>query len=98
MTAWNTGVSFSMFNDGGWFGIVALSVLALGIVMLLLNWLRREDNPLIQTALGFIIGGAIGNVIDRIRLGAVFDFWISILPGSTGRRLMRRTALSASVR
>ena len=53
---------------------MALSVLALGIVMLLLNWLRREDNPLIQTALGFIIGGAIGNVIDRIRLGAVFDF------------------------
>ena len=74
VTAWNTGVSFSMFNDGGWFGIVALSVLALGIVMLLLNWLRREDNPLIQTAIGFIIGGAIGNVIDRIRLGAVFDF------------------------
>ena len=74
VTAWNTGVSFSMFNDGGKFGIAALSILALVIVWLLLCWLRREDNPLMQTALGFIIGGAVGNVIDRIRLGAVFDF------------------------
>ena len=74
VTAWNTGVSFSMFNDGGWIGIVVLSLLALAIVWLLINWLSKEDNPLIQMALGCIIGGAIGNVIDRIRLGAVFDF------------------------
>lgn len=74
VTAWNTGVSFSMFNNGGLLGIVILSLMALAIVWLLVNWLSKEDNPLIQVALGFIIGGAIGNVIDRIRLGAVFDF------------------------
>ena len=72
--AWNTGVSFSMFNDGGMMGIVLLSGLALLIVAFLLRWLYVETNPFIQVALGFIIGGAIGNVIDRIWYGAVFDF------------------------
>ena len=72
--AWNTGVSFSMFNDGGKFGVIALSVLALMIVFFLCKWLRSEKNKLVQVALGFIIGGAIGNVIDRLVNGAVFDF------------------------
>lgn len=72
--AWNTGVSFSMFNDYGNLGMLVLSLLAVIIVGMLLHWLRREDNRVIQLALGFIIGGALGNVIDRVRLGAVFDF------------------------
>lgn len=72
--AWNTGVSFSMFNDWGWVGILVLSLLALTIVGFLFNWLRHEKNRYMQTALGMIIGGALGNVIDRVRLGAVFDF------------------------
>lgn len=72
--AWNTGVSFSMFNDYGSLGIILLSLVAIVIVVMLLGWLFKEQNKLVQLALGFIIGGAIGNVIDRIRLGAVFDF------------------------
>ena len=40
----------------------------------LCKWLRSEKNKLVQVALGFIIGGAIGNVIDRLVNGAVFDF------------------------
>lgn len=72
--AWNTGVSFSMFNDFGIKGVYILSGVALVIVALLLNWLRKEQSRLLQVALGFIIGGALGNVIDRIHLGAVFDF------------------------
>lgn len=72
--AWNTGVSFSMFNNWGILGVVCLSLVALTIVGFLLYWLYTEKVKLIQVALGFIIGGAIGNVIDRIRLGAVFDF------------------------
>lgn len=72
--AWNTGVSFSMFNNHGGLGKIILSVLALSIVGLLINWLRKEKEKFLQIALGCIIGGAIGNVIDRIRLGAVFDF------------------------
>lgn len=72
--AWNTGVSFSMFNNWGGWGVIGLSVIALGIVGFLIYWLYNEKVKLIQVSLGFIIGGAIGNVIDRIRLGAVFDF------------------------
>ena len=72
--AWNTGVSFSMFNDKGITGVVMLSLLAVAIVTFLVLWLRKEQSVVLQVALGFIIGGAIGNVIDRIRLGAVFDF------------------------
>lgn len=72
--AWNTGVSFSMFNDYGSLGAIVLSLCSLIIVGFLFFWLVKEKNKILQTSLGFIIGGAIGNVIDRIRFGAVFDF------------------------
>ena len=72
--AWNTGVSFSMFNNFGGYGVYLLSGAALLIVAALIHWLKTEKSRMMQVALGFIIGGAIGNVIDRIRLGAVFDF------------------------
>mgnify|MGYP000000547619 FL=1 len=72
--AWNTGVSFSMFNDWGLSGVIVLSLVAFVIIAFLVNWLRKEPSKLIQVSLGLIIGGALGNVIDRIRLGAVFDF------------------------
>ena len=72
--SWNTGVSFSMFNDYGSLGTIMLSVVASGIVLFLLVWLKDEENSLSQIALGLVIGGAVGNIIDRVRLGAVFDF------------------------
>lgn len=72
--AWNTGISFSMFSNGGFWGTVALCVVALVIVAALIWWLKDEKHKLSQVALGMIIGGALGNIIDRIRLGAVFDF------------------------
>lgn len=72
--AWNTGASFSMFSDKGALGAIVLCVVALAIVAALLWWLKGEKNRLSQLALGMIIGGAIGNVIDRVRIGAVFDF------------------------
>ncbi len=72
--AWNTGVSFSMFNNYGSLGVWLLSGMALLIVAFLLTWLKNEKSRLAQAALGLIIGGALGNVIDRVRLGAVFDF------------------------
>ena len=72
--AWNTGVSFSMFNNWGVSGVVILSLVAFTIIAFLINWLRKEPSKMVQVSLGFIIGGALGNVIDRVRLGAVFDF------------------------
>ncbi len=72
--AWNTGVSFSMFNDGGQGGAVLLCLAATAIVAALLWWLYREKIPVVRGGLGLIIGGALGNVVDRVRFGAVFDF------------------------
>lgn len=74
VTAWNKGVSFSMFNNLGNYGVYILSAFALVVVFFLCYWLKKEESRFMQLALGFIIGGAIGNVIDRVRVGAVFDF------------------------
>ena len=71
----HTGELFAMEED-------KLTVVALVIVAFLLNWLRKENSKTVQVALGLIIGGAIGNVIDRVRLGAVFDFLDFHLGGS----------------
>lgn len=72
--AWNTGVSFSMLDGGGFWGAVMLSTLSAVVVAFLLIWLGKEKSRVVQVALGMIIGGAAGNVIDRIRFGAVYDF------------------------
>ena len=63
-----------MFNNYGNLGVYLLSGVALAVVLALLWWLKSEKDRVIQVALGMIMGGAIGNVIDRLRLGAVFDF------------------------
>ena len=71
---WNPGISFGLFNTGSPLNALVLSGLALFIVALLLVWLYRSDRLFIGVGIGLISGGAIGNVIDRIRFGAVADF------------------------
>ncbi|MBR3501557.1 MAG: signal peptidase II [Alphaproteobacteria bacterium] len=70
----NTGISFSMFNDYGDAGKIVLTLFALVVVIFLLHWMYKEDNRLKILGLGLIIGGALGNVVDRVRAGAVLDF------------------------
>ena len=74
VVVWNRGVSFGMFDTAGALGPWLLSGLALAVVAALVVWLRRVKHSLAGVALGLIIGGALGNVIDRVRFGAVFDF------------------------
>lgn len=71
---WNRGVSFGIFNDHGEWNALALSVLSLVIVVVLLVWMKKAEGRLVPLALGSIIGGALGNVVDRVRWGAVADF------------------------
>ncbi len=71
---WNTGVSFSLFNGYGQTGAIILTVFAVVVAAFLFYWMLKETNQLKIMALAFIIGGALGNVIDRIRFGAVLDF------------------------
>lgn len=68
----NTGIAFSLLNgeSARWF----LVVLALLIVGGLLVWLRRAENMALALGIGLVVGGALGNVVDRVRLGAVVDF------------------------
>lgn len=74
VVVWNRGVSFGLFAHD-WGGAPwVLSALAAAIVVLLCLWLTRAQRPLTALALGAVIGGAIGNVIDRARFGAVYDF------------------------
>ena len=71
---WNRGVTFGLLSGDGAWNHVILAVLAAAIAGFLLRWLARAENRLTAVALGAVVGGAIGNVIDRIRFGAVVDF------------------------
>ena len=71
---YNLGAAFSFLaNAGGWQRWFFI-VLALGVSAWCWRWLRREPDPRVQLALALIVGGALGNVIDRIWLGKVIDF------------------------
>jgi signal peptidase II len=70
----NIGVSFSMFRSDSLIGQWMLSAVALAIVAGLLVWMRRLNRSWPTVALGLIVGGAVGNVVDRLRLRFVFDF------------------------
>jgi signal peptidase II len=74
VSAWNKGVGFSLLTLKGDAGPYLLSGLALVISAGLLVWLLRSRRPLPVLGLGLAIGGALGNVIDRLVHGAVFDF------------------------
>jgi signal peptidase II len=71
---WNRGVSFGLFNNDSPYNALILSVVAGVISTALLIWLARAHRPVLAYGLGAIIGGAVGNLIDRIRFGAVADF------------------------
>ena len=71
---WNPGISFGIFGGSGEVGCWVLTGMALAISAVLLNWLRQVDRRILALAIGMVIGGAIGNVIDRVRFGAVADF------------------------
>ena len=71
---WNRGVSFGLFSDGDPSQRWILIGVALAVTTALTVWLWRADRWPVALALGLVIGGALGNVIDRLRFGAVADF------------------------
>lgn len=71
---WNTGISYGLLRSDGTAGRIVLTLIAVAATVFLLRWLARERRPLNAAALGLLIGGAIGNGIDRIVHGAVVDF------------------------
>jgi len=70
----NRGVTFGLLNGYGTWSYLVLAAVALAVVAALGVWLRRAESALVAGSLGAIAGGAIGNVIDRLRFGSVVDF------------------------
>ncbi|MBV1831932.1 signal peptidase II [Komagataeibacter sp. AV436] len=71
---WNHAITFGMLGGAGSAGRIIFSVAALLIVAGLGVWMARTRRRWVAVALGLVMGGAIGNVIDRLRFGAVVDF------------------------
>jgi signal peptidase II len=72
--AWNPGISFGWFQSDSQFAQIALMAVKAVAVIVLAIWMARSRSGLATLALGLIIGGAIGNAIDRLAYGAVVDF------------------------
>ena len=73
--AWNVGISFGWFQSESPAAQIILMVIKAVAVIVLAIWMARSRTLLATVALGLIIGGAIGNAIDRILYGAVADFF-----------------------
>ena len=72
--AWNVGISFGWFqSDSAWVQVLLMMIKAVAVLVLAI-WMARSQTLLATIALGLIIGGAIGNGIDRFAYGAVLDF------------------------
>ena len=71
---WNNGISFGLFNNDNEINALIISLIATVIIIFLIRLLSKSKTKKLSIGLGMIIGGAIGNVIDRSIYGAVMDF------------------------
>ena len=72
--AWNVGISFGWFQNDSQLAQIALMLVKAVAVVVLAIWMARSRTSIATLALGLIIGGAVGNGIDRFAYGAVVDF------------------------
>lgn len=73
--AWNEGINFGLFSQNSEWGKWVLIAIAAAITLWLTTWMWNEKpKALVQFSAGLVVGGAIGNVIDRLIYGAVADF------------------------
>jgi signal peptidase II len=70
----NTGVSFGMFQSNGMLGFWLLIIIALSLCLWLCHAIHQSNNQFEHIAYSMIIGGALGNVLDRFSYGGVVDF------------------------
>lgn len=71
---WNPGVSFGFLQAQHDLVRWLLAAFSIGVAAMLAFWVRATQRSLFAVAVGLVMGGAVGNVIDRIRIGAVADF------------------------
>ncbi|MDP2697270.1 signal peptidase II [Thalassospira sp.] len=71
LLAWNSGVSFGLFQDNApWVMIAVTAAITIGFLI----WMWRTRDRVLGIALALVVGGAVGNLVDRLRHGAVTDF------------------------
>jgi len=71
---WNRGVSFGLFNSDSPVNLWLLPLVVVAVTAALVLWLWRAERTWLGIGLGLVIGGAVGNLVDRLRFGAVADF------------------------
>lgn len=71
---WNRGASFGLFSSSSPWTPVFLGTVAVVISIVLGRWMYKAQSRWLAVSLGFVIGGALGNAIDRALYGAVADF------------------------
>lgn len=71
---WNRGVSFGLLRAEADLARWGLVVFSLAVAAMLAVWARKITRPLLALSIGLIMGGAVGNAVDRARFGAVADF------------------------
>jgi len=71
---WNRGITFGLLTTDSLWGVLLLAGVAMVVVAALATWLWRAERLSVAIALGAVAGGAVGNIIDRLRFGAVVDF------------------------
>lgn len=74
IVVWNRGISYGLFQQDSLLGRWILAAVSLVATFALLVWARRAQRRFLAMALGLLAGGALGNAIDRVAYGAVFDF------------------------
>jgi len=72
---WNPGVSYGLFPASGPLGAALLDIFSLAAVIALGYWLWQVTRPALAVGLGLVIGGALGNLVDRLIYGKVADFF-----------------------
>ena len=72
---WNTGISFGVFSTGSDVVRWLLAALAIVVCIILVCWLTKTNRWLTALGIGLVLGGAIGNIYDRVLYGAVADFF-----------------------
>jgi signal peptidase II len=71
---WNRGVSFGLFSSTNLYGPWLLAAIAFAFIGVIILWVWQAETKIMALAFGSVLGGAIGNLLDRLRFGAVTDF------------------------
>jgi len=74
---WNRGISYGLLTQDSELGRIGLLAASIITVVILFVWMARTRQRMVACALGFIIGGALGNITDRLLHGAVADFFLA---------------------